>query len=31
MGQGRALFRVADLADLARLVARMAARRPGIP
>jgi len=29
MGQGRALFRVADLTELARLVADMAARRSG--
>lgn len=27
MGQGRALFRVADLTELARLVAHLAARR----
>ncbi|VUX46349.1 conserved hypothetical protein [Candidatus Defluviicoccus seviourii] len=29
MGQGRALFRVADLMELALLVARLAARRSG--
>lgn len=29
MGQGRALFRVADLTELAFLVARMTARRSG--
>jgi hypothetical protein len=28
MGQGRALFRFADLTELARLVARMATLRP---
>jgi hypothetical protein len=31
MGQGRALFRVADLTELARLVARIAARRRDTP
>jgi hypothetical protein len=30
MGQSRALFRVADLMELARLVARMASRRSTI-
>jgi len=29
MGQGRALLRVADLTELARLVAQIAARRSG--
>jgi Family of unknown function (DUF5372) len=29
IGQSRALFRVADLMELARLVARMSSRRPG--
>ena len=30
MGQGRALFRVTDLTELVRLVARLAACRPDV-